>query len=241
MKRALLIFLLGVGCREREPPAPDYPITPVPFTEVTVGEGFWARRIETNRTVTLPFALEQNEITGRLDNFLKAAGRKEGPYEGERYNDTDVYKVLEGAAYALALRPDPELDSYLDEVIDAIAAAQEDDGYLFTPRTVDSGNPPLGIGDERWSNLPVSHELYNAGHLYEAAVAHYQSTGKRSLLDVAVKNANLISDTFGPDRIHGAPGHQEIELALVKLYRVTGEEKFLSLARYFLEQRGRVK
>jgi len=216
----------------------DYPITPVLFTEVDLHEGFWATRIETNREVTIPFALEQNEITGRVDNFLLAAGLKEGNYDGERYNDTDVYKVLEGAAFSLALHPDPELDAYLDGVIATIAAAQEDDGYLFTARTAPSEELPVGIGEERWVNLAVSHELYNAGHLYEAAVAHYQATGKRNFLDIAIKNADLVYDTFGPDKIRNAPGHQVIEMGLVKLYRVTGDERYLELAQFFLEQRG---
>jgi len=218
--------------------ARDYPITPVLFTEVDLHEGFWATRIETNREVTIPFAIEQNEITGRIDNFLLAAGLKEGNYDGERYNDTDVYKVLEGAAFSLALHPDPELDAYLDDVIATIAAAQEDDGYLFTARTAPSDELPVGIGEERWVNLAVSHELYNAGHLYEAAVAHYQATSKRNFLDIAIKNADLVYDTFGPDKIRNAPGHQVIEMGLVKLYRVTGDARYLELAQFFLEQRG---
>lgn len=217
----------------------DYPIVPVAFTAVHPADGFWKSRIDTNREVTIRFALAQNEITGRLDNFLKAAGRKEGTYQGERYNDTDVYKVLEGAAYSLAIAPDPELERYLDEVIEAIAAAQEDDGYLFTPRTAPSDEPPGGIGPERWSNLAVSHELYNAGHLYEAAVAHYTATGKRSLLEVAIRNADLVYATFGPDKLHAAPGHEVIEMGLVKLYRATGDTRYLELARFFLDQRGR--
>jgi len=216
----------------------DYPITPVLFTEVDLHDGFWATRIATNREVTIPFALEQNEITGRVDNFLLAAGLKEGNYDGERYNDTDVYKVLEGAAFSLSLHPDPELDAYLDGVIATIAAAQEDDGYLFTARTAPSEELPVGIGEERWVNLAVSHELYNAGHLYEAAVAHYQATGKRNFLDIALANADLVYDTFGPDKIRNAPGHQVIEMGLVKLYRVTGDERYLELAQFFLEQRG---
>jgi len=216
----------------------DYPISPVPFTEVTLDDGFWLDRIETNREVTIPFALQQNEDTERVDNFRKAAGLLEGEYVGERYNDTDVYKVLEGAAYSLQVHPDPTLEAQLDELIAIIAEAQEDDGYLFTPRSVDPTAPQPGIGDTRWSNLAVSHELYNAGHLYEAAVAHYQATGKRTLLDVAIRNADLVADTFGPDKQHAAPGHQVIEMGLVKLYRVTGDEKYLELARYFLDQRG---
>jgi DUF1680 family protein len=219
--------------------AADYPITPVPFTEVGIDDGFWLQRIETNREVTIPFAMQQNEITGRVANFLKAGGLAEGNYEGERYNDTDVYKVLEGAAFSLSLHPDPQLDGTLDEVIAAIGAAQEEDGYLFTPRSAPSDELPIGIGEERWSNLAVSHELYNAGHLYEAAVAHYQATGKRSFLDIAIRNADLVYDTFGPDRIRAAPGHQVIEMGLVKLYRVTGDERYLELAKFFLEQRGR--
>jgi len=218
--------------------APDYPITPVLFTDIEMHDGFWATRIATNRDVTIPFALEQNEITGRVDNFLLAAGLKVGFYDGERYNDTDVYKVLEGAAFSLALNPDPALDEYLDGVIATIAAAQEDDGYLFTARTAPSEEQPVGIGDERWVNLAVSHELYNAGHLYEAAVAHYQATGKRNFLDIALKNADLVYDTFGPDKIRSAPGHQVIEMGLVKLYRVTEDPRYLELAQFFLEQRG---
>jgi uncharacterized protein len=216
----------------------DYPIRPVPFTRVQVTDAFWAPRIEINRTVTIPAIFRQCESTGRLDNFAIAAGLMKGKYRGERYNDTDVYKNLEGAAYSLAVHPDPELGRYLDSVIAKIAAAQEPDGYLFTPRTADPAHPQPGIGSERWVEENVSHELYNAGHLYEAAVAHYQATGKRTLLDVAVKNADLVASVFGPDKRHGFPGHQVIEMGLVKLYRVTGNSKYLALAKYFLDQRG---
>jgi len=216
----------------------DYPITPVPFTQVKVADGFWLPRIETNRAVTLPFLFKKNEETGRLDNFAIAGGLMQGKYRGERYNDTDVYKPIEGASYSLMVHPDPELDRALDAMIAKIAAAQEPDGYLFTARTCDPAHPQPGIGPERWVEETVSHELYNAGHLYEAAVAHYLATGKRSLLDVAVRNADLVASVFGPDKRHGFPGHQEIELALVKLYRVTGNERHLALAKYFLDQRG---
>jgi DUF1680 family protein len=221
------------------PGAKDYPITPVPFTQVQVADAFWLPRIETNRTVTLPFLFQKNEETGRLDNFAIAGGLRMGKYRGERYNDTDVYKPLEGASYSLMVHPDPELERALDGMIVKIAAAQEPDGYLFTARTCDPAHPQPGIGPERWVEETVSHELYNAGHLYEAAVAHYLATGKRSLLDVAVRNADLVASVFGPDKRHGFPGHQEIELALVKLYRITGNEKYLTLAKYFLDQRGR--
>jgi len=217
----------------------DYPIRPVPFTQVRVNDAFWLPRLETNRTVTIPFLFQKNEETGRIDNFAIAGGLIQGKYKGERYNDTDVYKPIEGAAYSLMVHPDPALDRALDEVIANIAAAQEPDGYLFTARTCDPAHPRPGIGPERWVEETVSHELYNAGHLYEAAVAHFLATGKRSLLDVALKNADLVASVFGPDKRHGFPGHQEIELALVKLYRVTGREKYLDLAKYFLDQRGR--
>ncbi len=219
----------------------DYPYVPVPFAQVQVEDEFWAPRIETNRTVTIPFAFRKNEETGRMDNFRIAARLIEGTYRGKRYNDTDVYKVIEGAAYSLRQHPDPDLEGYIDGLIEVIAKAQEPDGYLFTARTCDPNNPAPGAGPERWSLLAVSHELYNAGHMYEAAVAYFQATGKRKLLDVAIKNADLLDRTFGPGRRVGTPGHQEIEIGLAKLYRVTGEEKYLRLARYFLDVRGRIE
>ncbi len=217
----------------------DYPITPIPFTEVCFTDRFWLPRLETNRQVTIPYDFEKCEETGRIDNFAKAAGLMEGPHEGLFYNDSDVFKVIEGAAYSLSLHPDPELEGYLDDLIKKIAGAQENDGYLYTVRTID----PEAVdseqeGLERWSNLRTSHELYNVGHLYEAAVAHHQATGKRTLLDVALRNAELIDSVFGPDKIRDVPGHQEIEIGLVKLYRTTGELRYLELAKFFLDQRG---
>ncbi|MGZ5496039.1 MAG: glycoside hydrolase family 127 protein, partial [Candidatus Aminicenantales bacterium] len=217
------------------------PIKPVPFTAVKLTDAFWAPRIETNRTVTIPAIFKKCEETGRIDNFAIAGGLMKGEYKGERYNDTDVYKTIEGASYSLMVHPDPALDHYLDGVIAKIAAAQEPDGYLYTPRTASPGKIQPGTGAERWAELAVSHELYNAGHLYEAAAAHYLATGKRALLDVAIKNADLVVRTFGPEpaKRQGFPGHQEIELALVKLYRLTGQAAYLDLAKYFLDQRGR--
>jgi DUF1680 family protein len=219
----------------------DYPITPVPFTAVKVSDGFWSPRMETNRKVTLPAIFKKCEETGRIDNFAIAGGLMTGEYKGERYNDTDVYKTIEGASYSLMVHPDPELERYLDGVIAKIAAAQEPDGYLYTPRTASPNKLQPGIGAERWAELAISHELYNAGHLYEAAAAHFLATGKRSLLVVALKNADLVARTFGPGpgKRQGFPGHQEIELALVKLYRLTGRTGYLDLAKYFLDQRGR--
>ena len=217
----------------------DYPIRPVPFSSVAIEGGFWGPRVRTNRDVTVRYDFEKCEATGRIANFARAGGLEEGGFQGIPYNDSDVYKVIEGASYSLALAPDAQLDAYLDELIVKIAAAQEDDGYLYTART-------LGVNDgftgpERWSNLRSNHELYNVGHLYEAAVAHHRATGKRALLDVALKNADLIARVFGPgegQRVE-VPGHQEIEIGLVKLYRLTGEERYFDLARFFLDTRGR--
>ena len=216
----------------------DYPFKPVPFTKVKITDRFWQPRLETNRVVTIPYNFTKCEETGRIDNFEVAAGMKNGAFIGRRYNDSDVFKIMEGAAYSLANHPDPELEKYLDDLIAKIAGAQEDDGYLYTTRTINPEKPAPYAGDERWSFLDQSHELYNVGHMYEAAVAYYQATGKRNFLDVALKNADLIAKTFGPGKRAGWPGHQEIEIGLVKLYRVTGDEKYLKLAKYFLDARG---
>jgi len=221
----------------------DYPIAPVPPTSVQLDDGFWQGRIETNRKVTIPYDFQKCEETGRLANFAIAAGEKEGKHEGFWFNDSDVFKVIEGAAASLALHPDPVLEKYLDELIEKIAAAQHDDGYLYTIRTI-HGEEPFRLqrytGETRWSYLEHSHELYNMGHLYEAAVAYYEATGKRTLLDVALKNAALIDQIFGEEEGQkiDVPGHQEIEIGLVKLYRTTGEQRYLDLAQFFLDHRG---
>jgi DUF1680 family protein len=217
----------------------DYPIQPAPFSDVRLDDAFWSPRLETNRRVTIPFAFHKCEETGRIDNFAVAGGLVKGVFRGEYpFDDSDLYKIIEGAAYTLSLERDGALEEYLDDLIVKIAAAQEDDGYLYTVRTIDPTGLPHWIGEERWSNLVLSHELYNAGHLYEAAVAHYQATGKRALLDVAIRNADLIARVFGPDGKRDAPGHQEIEIGLVKLYRATGDERYLRLAQFFLDERG---
>jgi DUF1680 family protein len=147
--------------------------------------------------------------------------------------------VIEGIAYSLQIHPDPKLEEYTDGLIDLIAAAQEEDGYLYPARTADPENPAPGAGPERWSRLRGSHELYNAGHMYEAAVAYYQATGKRTFLDVAVKNADMLVRTFGPEKRRDVPGHQEIEIGLAKLYRITWKKEYLDLAKFFLDERGR--
>jgi len=227
----------------------DYPIRPTPFTSVKVEDGFWGARLETNRTVTVGYAFKKCEETGRIDNFAKAARLMPGSFRGTPFDDSDVYKVIEGAAYSLATHPDPKLDAYLDELIAKIAAAQEPDGYLYTARIIHPDNPPGIAGPKRWLNdcgdllgkYGDSHELYNVGHLYEAAVAHYQATGKRTLLDVAIRSADLVASVWGPGKLEIPSGHPEIELSLVKLYRVTGKRAYLDLARFLLECRGRGK
>lgn len=221
-------------------PAGDYPFKPVPFTDVSITDGFWMPRIETNRTVTIPYAFEQCVETGRVKNFEIAGGAVEGSFcTVYPFDDSDVYKIIEGASYALHTFPDPELDKYVDGLIARIAAAQEEDGYLYTARTIESDEPVRWTEGPRWSNLYMGHELYNMGHLYEAAVAHHLATGKRSLLDVALRNADLIASVFGPGKKIGTPGHQVIEMGLAKLYRITGEKKYLDLAKFFLDMRGR--
>jgi len=221
-------------------PAPgDYPIHAVPLADVRITGGFWQAKLETNRTVTIPHILQENETTGRVDNLRRGAGQLAGDYQGRRFNDTDVYKIIEAASDSLVSHPDPALAKQLDALIALIAGSQQPDGYLFPARTVNPAKPAPGVGTERWQYENTgSHELYDAGHMYEAAVAHYQATGSRALLDVAVKNANLVRSVFGPTARQDAPGHEEIELALVKLSRATGDTRYLDLAKFFLDERG---
>jgi len=227
------------------PPKPDYPIKPVSFTAVHLNDEFWAPRIEINRTTSIPSAFEQCELTGRVKLFERAAAVLRGDRNvdtrppGYPFDETDLYKVIEGASYSLSVTPDPKLDAYVDGLIAKIAAAQEPDGYIYTTRTIDPKNPHRWAGPERWVfERDDSHELYDLGHLFEAAVAHHLATGKRTLLDVAIKAADLLVATFGPGKRTIWPGHQITEMALVKLYRVTGKEAYLNLAKFLLDERG---
>ncbi len=242
---ALGLGLSLLGPQSVTAPTHDYPFKPVPFTAVHLNDVFWAPRIETNRSVTIPFAFQQCELSGRVDNFERAAKALRGEEltnkkpPGYPFDDTDLYKVIEGASYALSVHPDSKLDAYVDGLISKIAAAQEPDGYLYTTRTIDPEHPHRWAGKERWElERDDSHELYNLGHLYEAAVAHYQATGKRTLLDVALKSANLLVNTFGPGKRSIWPGHQITEMGLAKLYRATGDERYLALAKFMLDERG---
>ncbi len=213
-------------------------ISSVPFTQVSFNDDFWLPRLEVNRTVTVPYIFNKLEETGRIENFAIAGGLSTAtPQYSFPFDDTDIYKTLEGASYSLMVSPDPELDAYLDELIVLIAASQEDDGYLYTIRT---NGMDIWSGSERWSSLVGSHELYDAGHLFEAAIAHYQATGKTSLLNVAIKFADLLVDTFHEGGIEIPPGHEVVETALARLAEVTGDMRYLDLARYYLDIRGTV-
>ncbi|QCR24963.1 six-hairpin glycosidase [Pontibacter sp. SGAir0037] len=218
----------------------DYPIQPVPFTHVHVHDDFWAPKMEVNASVTIPHTLEMCRKNGRIDNFLRAAGKLDGDNLTDfTFDDTDIYKVIEGASYAMQVQKNPQLDAYVDSLINIIGDAQEEDGYLFTFRTVKAARPHEWIGSKRWEKEEdLSHELYNSGHLFEAAVAHYQATGKKTLLDIAIKNADLLVRDFGYGKEERYPGHQVVEIGLARLYRVTGKKEYLDLAKFFLDVRG---
>lgn len=244
--RCGIAMCLGMGFSVERLCAQGYPIAPVPFTEARVDDRFWSPRIETNRKVTIPYAFQQCVATGRVRNFEIADSVLQGIISKgtfcSRYgfDDSDVFKIIEGASYSLHTMYDPKLEAYVDSLIVIVGRAQEKDGYLYTMRTID---PEKSWAKERWVNdrTKSSHELYNAGHLYEAAVAHYAATKKRSLLDIALKNADLLCATFGPSGMHTVPGHEVTEIGLAKLYLVTGQRKYLDLARFFLDQRGHPK
>ena len=217
------------------------PIQEVSFTQVHLNDDFWMPRIEINRTVSIPSAFHECEVNGRFDNFAIAAGLIQGEHRGDfSFDDTDPYKVIEGASYSLAVHYDTALDHYLDSVINIIAQAQEPDGYLTTCVINKCTRLSGWWGTHRWEKIN-SHELYNSGHLIESAVAHYRATGKKTFLNVAIKNADLVCKTFGPNegQIHRPGGHPIIEMALCKLYKVTGNKKYLDGAKYFVEETGR--
>lgn len=238
MKNYLLSPLLLVSGLVLAQPK-DYPVQAVDFTKVKLNDKFWLPRIETNRTVTIPASFERCENTGRVKNFVMAAEKKGKFCTVFPFDDTDIYKTIEGASFSLAVHPDPKLAAYVDSLIAIVGKAQEPDGYLYTARTIDPANPHAWAGMVRWEKeRELSHELYNAGHLYEAAAAHFLATKKRNLLDIALKNADLVCSVYGPGKMLVAPGHEIVEMGLVKLYRLTGNQEYLSTAKFFVDARG---
>ena len=232
-----------------------YNITQVPFTKVKVAQNtFWGQRLQASQDVTIPLAFSKNEETGRYSNFSNAAEHlkdpskvfeiKEGTFS---FDDTDPYKTIEGASYLLQTYPNAKfkggrLDKYVDSVIAVIASGQEPDGYLYTSRTQNPEHPHPWAGKKRWEMVEdLSHEFYNLGHLCEAAVAHYYATGKKNLLNIAIKYADCVCREVGdkPGQASVVPGHQIAEMGLAKLYIATGDKKYLEQAKFFLDKRGK--
>ncbi|MDB5118915.1 MAG: glycoside hydrolase family protein [Sphingobacteriales bacterium] len=238
----LLTGALLFACLQIQAQQTDYTIKAVPFTQVKFTDQLWTSHIETNRTVTIPASFKRCETTGRVKNFQMAAEKKDKFCTVFPFDDTDIYKTVEGASFSMAVHPDKKLDKYVDSLIEIVGKAQEPDGYLYTARTIDPLNPHAWAGKDRWVNEhDNSHETYNSGHLFEAAAAHFQATGKRNLLNIAYKNADLLVKTFGNDKLHVPPGHEVVEMGLVKLYRISGKKEYLNLAKFFLDQRGQRK
>ena len=239
---SLVLTAVGTVFAQKEPLHPGYPIDPVPFTSVKVTDHFWGQRLKTSREVTIPLAFRKSEETGRIKNFEKAAHPSEDyKVEGFSFDDTDIYKTIEGASYSLQTYPDKRLEKYIDSILAIVATAQEPDGYLYTARTMNPKHPHDWVGKERWVAVEnLSHEFYNLGHMIEGAIAHYQATGKRNFLDIAIKYADCVCRAIGnaPEQKRLVPGHQIAEMALVKLYLVTGDRKYLDQAKFFLDARG---
>ncbi len=219
---------------------PVNPVKQIPFYLIKLNDKFWRNRLETNTAVTIPHVLRKCEKSRRIANFEIAGDLTDKKRTSKfPFDDSDVFKILEGVAYTLKLTPNVELEKLIDEIIDKIATAQEDDGYLYTHRTINPENPPKLSGKKRWEEVTIaSHELYNVGHLYEAAVAYFEATGKETLLNVAIKNAELVLKIFGHGKNESPPGHQEIELGLLRLFSSSKDERYLNLAKFFLDIRG---
>ena len=226
-----------------KPDSGGYPISPVQFTSVKVTDDFWGQRLKASREVTIPLAFSKCEETGRYENFVKAANpSEEYQVKGYSFDDTDVYKTIEGASYVLQTYPDKKLEAYIDSVLAIVAAAQEPDGYLYTARTMNPKHPHKWAGEHRWEKVEeLSHEFYNLGHMVEGAVAHYRATGKRNFLDIAIRYADCVCREVGDGQgqVIRVPGHQIAEMALCKLYLVTGDRKYLDQAKFFLDFRGK--
>ena len=229
LKNAILVLMVIIfSCQK---PVQKYTARQVPFNQVKITDQFWGSRLEAHAHATLATCIAQTQdSTGRINNFIKAAGLMEGGHEGIYFDDSDVYKAMEGISYSLVNNPNPELDALLDKWIAYMAKAQQPDGYLNTFYTLN------GL-DKRWTDME-KHEMYCAGHMMEAAVAHHKATGKTTFLNIAAKYADYLCNTFGPGKKDWVPGHEEIELALVKLFHETGQQKYLDLSYWLLEERG---
>ena len=259
MKNSILLLagiLFFISCKQKEISETEsknentndlasYSIEPVDIKNVKLTDEFWLPIVKRVQEKTIEYAIQKCTEEGRFDNFLIAGGQMEGTVKGFMpFDDSDVYKIIEGASNSLISAPNEPLEKLLDSLIGIVKVGQEKDGYLTTWRTIDPAKPPAtwvkvdkGV---RWEYLAMSHELYNAGHMFEAAVVHYKATGKRNFLDIALKNADLMVKTFGVEdnKIHAVPGHQIIETGFIKLYEVTKKEAYLDLAKYFLDNRG---
>jgi DUF1680 family protein len=252
MKKLLMTMLVlsSVTGMSAQSDKSGYPITPVPFTSVKITPNtFWGQRLEASEKVTIPLAFSKCESENRYTNFSNAAEHLKDPSKvfkvdgvmGYSFDDTDPYKTIEGASYLLQTYPNKKLEAYVDSVIAVIGSAQEPDGYLYTARTQNPEHPHGWAGKTRWSKVEdLSHEFYNLGHLCEAAVAHYNATGKRSLLDIACKFADCVVKEVGdkPGQACVVPGHQIAEMGLAKLYLATGKKEYLDQAKFFLDKRG---
>lgn len=247
MKRFVMTILAGCLAgnslfAQKEQLKHGYPIDPVPFTSVKVSDSFWGQRLKASREVTIPLAFSKCEETGRYRNFELAAHPSDTTkVTGYSFDDTDVYKTIEGASYSLQTYPDKQLAHYMDSVLDIVAAAQEPDGYLYTARTMNPKHPHEWSGSKRWEKVEeLSHEFYNLGHMVEGAIAHYQATGSRKFLDIAIRYADCVCREIGDGegQVVRVPGHQIAEMALAKLYLVTGDQKYLDQAKFFLDKRG---
>lgn len=245
MKKIILFFCIAVSlniAQERKLDFPDYPIGNVDIRNVKLTDDFWLPKIKLVQNTTVDYAFRKCEEEGRVENFLIAGGKKEGKFKGKMpFDDTDIYKIIEGASYSLVSQPNPVLEKYIDSLINIIGIGQEPDGYLTTWFTIDRDNPPAAWvkpSKVRWGSEDASHELYNSGHMFEAAAAHYWATGKRNFLDIAIKNADLLVNNFAPNKLKTPPGHQIVETGLIKLYHITQNKKYLELAKMYLESRG---
>lgn len=240
--RCFFLVALVFSCTQKQPKYADYPISAVSIRNVELTDNFWLPKIKVLQDSTIAYAFDKCDKEGRMESFLIAGGKKPGPVRGKMpFDDTDLYKIIEGASNTLISKPNPGLEAYLDSIISIIKTGQEPEGYLTTWFTIDPKHPPASWAkpsEKRWQHEDTNHELYNSGHLFEAASVHYLATGKRNFLDIALKNADLLVASFGPGKLTVPPGHQIVETGLIKLYHISQNPKYLELAKFFLDLRG---